>query len=73
MRTRTLAAHVVVAAAALSTLTARAHHSFAPHFDASKPISISGVIPLRVSCVTPCDSQTYSCVLPFSSIADTCR
>jgi hypothetical protein len=44
MRTRTLAAHVVVAAAALSTLTARAHHSFAPHFDASKPISISGTI-----------------------------
>src|SRR4029079_6813136 len=44
MRTRTLAARVVVAAAALSTLTARAHHSFAPHFDASKPISISGTI-----------------------------
>jgi hypothetical protein len=44
MRTRTLAAHVVVAAAAFSTLTARAHHSFAPHFDASKPISISGTI-----------------------------
>jgi len=44
MRIRTLAAHVVVAAAAFSTLTARAHHSFAPHFDASKPISISGTI-----------------------------
>ncbi len=44
MRIRTLAAHVAVAVAAFSTLTARAHHSFAPHFDASKPISISGTI-----------------------------
>ena len=44
MRIRTLAAHVAVAAAAFSTLTARAHHSFAPHFDASKPVSISGTI-----------------------------
>src|SRR6476659_8713561 len=44
MRIRTLAARVAVAAAAFSTLTARAHHSFAPHFDASKPISISGTI-----------------------------
>ena len=31
--------------------------------------SISGVMPLRVSCVKPCDSHTYSCVLPFSSTA----
>ena len=44
MRIRTLAAHVAVAAAAFSTLTARAHHSFAPHFDASKPVSISGTV-----------------------------
>ena len=32
-------------------------------------LSICGVMPLRVSCVTPCDSQTYSWVLPFSSTA----
>src|SRR5688572_24870346 len=33
----------------------------------------SGVTPLRVSCVTPCDSQTYSRVRPFSSVAEMWR
>ena len=36
-------------------------------------LSICGVIPLRLSCVNPCDSQTYCCVLPFSSTAAMCR
>ncbi len=36
-------------------------------------LNMSGLIPLRVSCVTPCDSQTYSRVLPFSSAAAMCR
>jgi hypothetical protein len=33
---------------------------------------ICGVTPLRVSWVTPCDSQTYSCDFPFSSTALMC-
>jgi len=44
MLRRTSAARIVVVIAALSTPAARAHHSFAPHFDASKPISISGTV-----------------------------
>ena len=35
--------------------------------------SVAGVSPVRESCVTPCDSQTYSRVLPFSSKAEMCR
>jgi hypothetical protein len=34
----------LIACVALSTSGAVAHHSFAPHFDASKPVSISGTI-----------------------------
>ncbi|HEX5080910.1 MAG TPA: DUF6152 family protein, partial [Blastocatellia bacterium] len=30
--------------AAFSAIETRAHHSFAPHFDASKPVSISGTV-----------------------------
>ena len=37
-----------------------------------RTLNMSGLIPLRVSCVTPCDSQTYSLVLPFSSTAAIC-
>jgi Family of unknown function (DUF6152) len=44
MHIRTLAARLAAAGLALTVFTARAHHSFAPHFDASKPISISGTI-----------------------------
>ena len=32
-------------------------------------LNMSGLIPFLVSCVTPCDSHTYSRVLPFSSVA----
>ena len=35
---------VCVVLIGLGTLEARAHHSFAPHFDASKPVSISGTV-----------------------------
>ena len=34
----------VLAAAAIGVPAALAHHSFAPHFDASKPVSIAGVV-----------------------------
>jgi hypothetical protein len=44
MRIRTLPARIAVVGASLFVFAARAHHSFAPHFDASKPISISGTI-----------------------------
>ena len=44
MRIRTLPAQVTVLGAASVAFAAQAHHSFAPHFDASKPISISGTI-----------------------------
>src|SRR6185436_6407936 len=30
-------------------------------------LKICGVIPMRLSCVVPCDSHTYSRVRPFSS------
>ena len=40
------AVSAMILAVALSTLEARAHHSFAPHFDASKPVSISGTVTL---------------------------
>ena len=36
-------------------------------------LKICGVIPMRLSCVVPCDSHTYSRVRPFSSTAFTCR
>ena len=36
-------------------------------------LSDAGVRPVRESCVTPCDSHTYSRVLPFSSTAEMCR
>lgn len=35
---------VLVAGAALGAHTALAHHSFAPHFDANKPVSIFGTV-----------------------------
>jgi hypothetical protein len=35
---------VLVIALSLGARTALAHHSFAPHFDASKPVSISGTV-----------------------------
>jgi hypothetical protein len=35
---------VIVAGMALGAPHVRAHHSFAPHFDASKPVSISGTV-----------------------------
>jgi len=44
MRLRTLLARMAVVVAAFSTPAARAHHSFAPHYDASKPVSISGTV-----------------------------
>jgi hypothetical protein len=34
----------VIAAASLGASAALAHHSFAPHFDANKPVSISGTV-----------------------------
>src|SRR5262245_31312169 len=34
----------VVFAMALGAFEVRAHHSFAPHFDASKPVNISGTV-----------------------------
>ncbi len=45
MPARHVALHTaVVLIAWLAAPVARAHHSFAPHFDASKPVSISGTI-----------------------------
>src|SRR5882672_2491200 len=45
MRLNTVVPRIVVAAGVLlSAEHALAHHSFAPHFDASKPVSISGTI-----------------------------
>jgi len=45
MRLRIAGSQVAVAvAAALIVSAAYAHHSFAPHFDASKPVSISGTV-----------------------------
>src|SRR4029077_13661216 len=35
---------VSIAAIAFTILEARAHHSFAPHFDANKPVNISGKV-----------------------------
>jgi hypothetical protein len=35
---------ITLAAALLLTNTTQAHHSFAPHFDASKPVDITGVV-----------------------------
>jgi hypothetical protein len=39
-----LTAVAIVLTAVLAAAPAAAHHSFAPHFDSSKPVSISGVI-----------------------------
>jgi hypothetical protein len=45
MRSRYTASPIVLAVCALAaTPDAFAHHSFAPHFDASKPVSISGSV-----------------------------
>ena len=46
MRTGHLAlrAAIVIAIAALCAADASAHHSFAPHFDATKPASIEGTV-----------------------------
>jgi len=45
MPSRSAASRIaVVAAALLGAPHAHAHHSFAPHFDASKPVSISGTV-----------------------------
>src|SRR5438067_10737948 len=40
----TVARAALAAGVSLVALNAFAHHSFAPHFDASKPVSISGTI-----------------------------
>jgi hypothetical protein len=39
-----LGVSAIVAGIALGVGEARAHHSFAPHFDSSKPVSISGTV-----------------------------
>ncbi|HEU4618051.1 MAG TPA: DUF6152 family protein [Gammaproteobacteria bacterium] len=44
MRFRIAIRRLAAAAAALAAPAALAHHSFAPHFDASKPVSISGTV-----------------------------
>ena len=44
MRSRNAVQMAVVIGVALGAADARAHHSFAPHFDASKPVSISGTV-----------------------------
>jgi hypothetical protein len=44
MRPSQLAARAAIAVSALYAATASAHHSFAPHFDTSKPVSIEGTI-----------------------------
>ena len=44
MQTRTTLRIAIVFSALASAPAALAHHSFAPHFDASKPVSISGTI-----------------------------
>src|SRR6185436_7716979 len=45
MRSRYAVSRIaVVAGALLGAPDAHAHHSFAPHFDASKPVSISGTV-----------------------------
>src|SRR2546423_3828279 len=44
MHLRTWLARMAFVVAAFSTPAARAHHSFAPHYDASKPVSISGTV-----------------------------
>ena len=45
MRSRSAVAGIAVVAGALMGVPeALAHHSFAPHFDASKPVSISGTV-----------------------------
>src|SRR5882672_582014 len=43
-RATSLARPAAVVAASLAAAAAYAHHSFAPHFDASKPVSISGTV-----------------------------
>ncbi len=44
MRTGTAASVIVGVAVLFAASEAAAHHSFAPHFDSSKPVSISGTI-----------------------------
>ena len=44
MRARYAASAIAVATVLLVGTSAFAHHSFAPHFDSSKPVSISGTI-----------------------------
>jgi Family of unknown function (DUF6152) len=45
MRVRSTISRIVVGITALLTIPeALAHHSFAPHFDSSKPVSISGTV-----------------------------
>ena len=45
MRTRYAVSRIaVVVGTLLGAPDAQAHHSFAPHFDASKPVSISGTV-----------------------------
>jgi Family of unknown function (DUF6152) len=41
---RIVAAFAVVLGMGIGALELRAHHSFAPHFDASKPVNISGTV-----------------------------
>ena len=44
MRATHTAASTLVVVSALCVAGAQAHHSFAPHFDASKPVSIEGTV-----------------------------
>ena len=44
MPVRYAASGIAVVSALLVATDAFAHHSFAPHFDSSKPVSISGTV-----------------------------
>ncbi len=44
MRARIVVSHVAIIGSLLIAPDAPAHHSFAPHFDSSKPVSISGTV-----------------------------
>ena len=44
MRVRHAASRAAVVISVLLVANASAHHSFAPHFDSSKPVSIEGTI-----------------------------
>src|SRR5919108_4393627 len=44
MRASHIASPAAIVISAFCAIDASAHHSFAPHFDASKPVSIEGTI-----------------------------